>query len=92
MDTSLVIAVLAAAICGAILAAIGMAALRRGRNNNGDALIGQLAGRIAQLADIHPTTLSKLMNGIEVPKPDDPRVLAVGRVLGLKKDEVFEKK
>ncbi len=50
------------------------------------------AYRIAQQADIHPTTLSKLMNGIEVPKPDDPRVLAVGRVVGLKKNEVFEKK
>jgi hypothetical protein len=44
---------------------------------------------IAHQAGIHPATLSKLLNGIEVPKPEDPRVLAVARVLGISPHEAF---
>jgi len=46
--------------------------------------------QIAQLAGLHPSTLSKLVTGIEHPKNKDPRIIAVGRVLGLKPDECFE--
>jgi len=46
--------------------------------------------RIAQLAGLHPATLSKLVNGIEEVKPNDQRVIAVGKVLGLKEHECFE--
>ena len=46
--------------------------------------------QIAQKAGLHPSVLSKLLNGIEKPKLNDPRVLKVGEVLGLKPDECFE--
>jgi hypothetical protein len=46
--------------------------------------------QIAQLAGLHPSTLSKLVTGIEHPKNKDLRIIAVGRVLGLKPDECFE--
>ena len=46
--------------------------------------------QIAQLAGLHPSTLSKLINGIEQPRKNDSRIIAVGRVLGLKRDECFE--
>lgn len=46
--------------------------------------------RIAQKAGIHPSTLSKLICGIEQPREQDPRVLKIGKVLGISKEEVFE--
>jgi hypothetical protein len=46
--------------------------------------------KIAQEADMHPSTLSKILRGIEQVKPDDPRVIAVARVLGLSPEECFE--
>jgi hypothetical protein len=46
--------------------------------------------RIAQEAGINPNTLSKLVNGIENVKERDPRICAVGAVLGLKPSECFE--
>ncbi len=49
------------------------------------------AYRIAQQAGLNPSTLSKLICGIEQPKPNDPRVLSVGKVLGLSPDECFER-
>ena len=48
------------------------------------------AYQIAHLAGLPPTTLSKIMNGIDRVKPGDHRVLAVGKVLGLKEDELFD--
>lgn len=48
------------------------------------------AYRIARKAGIHHTTLSRLINGIEPIKPDDPRIVAVGRVLGLSAEDCFE--
>jgi len=44
---------------------------------------------IAQLARLHPATLSKLVSGAEQPRPSDPRVLAVARVIGLEPSECF---
>jgi transcriptional regulator with XRE-family HTH domain len=45
---------------------------------------------IAHQAEIHPSTLSRILNGIEDVKPGDPRVLRIAKVLGLKLDECFE--
>jgi hypothetical protein len=46
--------------------------------------------RIAQEAGLHPTTLSKLITGIVPAQRNDPRVLAVANVLGLKPEECFD--
>lgn len=48
------------------------------------------AYQIANDAGIPPTTLSKLMNGIEPVHSNDARIIAVGKVLGLKPEECFE--
>ena len=45
---------------------------------------------IAHKAKIHPSTLSKLICGIERIKDNDPRIIAVGQVLGLKTNECFK--
>ena len=47
------------------------------------------AYRIAQAAGLNPAVLSKLIRGIEPVKPDDPRIVEVGRVLGLTSSECF---
>lgn len=47
------------------------------------------AYRIAQMAGVNPTTLSKLINGAEPLRPTDDRIVRVGRILGLEPDEVF---
>jgi hypothetical protein len=46
---------------------------------------------IAHKAEIHPSTLSKILNGIENVRDADPRVLRIGSVLGLRPGECFEK-
>jgi len=46
--------------------------------------------QIAHEAGLHPATLSKLVCGIEKVRPEDPRVLAVARVLGLRPENCFE--
>ncbi len=51
---------------------------------------GERQYRIAHKAHLHPSTLSQLLNGIYPVKPNDPRVLAVGVVLGLSEEECFE--
>ena len=48
------------------------------------------AYRIAQMAGVNPTTLSKLINGAEPVRSDDDRILRVGRILGLEPDQVFD--
>lgn len=48
------------------------------------------AYKIAQAARLHPSTFSKILNGIERVQPGDPRVLAIGKVLGLSASELFE--
>lgn len=47
------------------------------------------AYRIAQMAGVNPTTLSKLIHGAEPVRPADDRILSVGRILGLSPDEIF---
>jgi hypothetical protein len=47
--------------------------------------------RIAQLAGLNPATLSKIICGIIKVKPNDLRVIAIGRVLGLPPEKCFEK-
>jgi len=49
------------------------------------------AYKLAQQAGMHPSTLSKILNGIERVEPGDPRVTAIGRVVGLNEDECFAK-
>jgi hypothetical protein len=48
------------------------------------------AYKIAWQAGVHPNVLSKLLCGIEKVKSNDPRIIAVGRVLGLPADKCFE--
>lgn len=47
------------------------------------------AYKIAQRANLNPSTLSKLICGITKIKSKDPRVIAVGKVLGVSEDECF---
>jgi len=49
------------------------------------------AYRIAQEAEVNPTTLSRLINGIDPVKPEDPRIIAVGKVLGILPSDCFER-
>jgi hypothetical protein len=51
---------------------------------------GQKQYDIAKAAGIHPTTLSTLVHDVWPLKENDPRVLALGAVLGLKPEECFE--
>ena len=46
--------------------------------------------RIAQRADVPPPTLSALVNGIAPLRPNDERIIRVGKILGLKPEECFE--
>ena len=46
--------------------------------------------QIAQAAGLHPSTLSKILNGIEEVHPNDPRVLRIGEVIGIPEEECFE--
>jgi hypothetical protein len=48
------------------------------------------AYRLAQLAGINPNDLYKLMSGISQPKPNDTRILKVGKLLGLGPDGCFQ--
>jgi len=49
------------------------------------------AYEIAHKARLHPSTLSKILNGIEDVRSGDPRVLRIAKVLGLKPEECFNK-
>jgi len=53
-------------------------------------LSGQREYQLARKAKIHPSTLSGLINGIQEPKPMDPRVVSVAKILGLDPEEAFE--
>ena len=44
---------------------------------------------IAHQAEMHPSTLSRILNGIDDVKPDDPRVLRIAKVLDLRPEECF---
>jgi hypothetical protein len=45
---------------------------------------------IARRAEVHPATLSKLLHGAEPLRPQDPRVLAVARAVGVPPEHAFE--
>jgi len=44
---------------------------------------------IAQEVGVHPSVLSKILNGAEPLRPNDPRVVRVGRVLGISRKSLF---
>ena len=46
--------------------------------------------KIAHRAGLHPSTLSRIICRIENVKQDDPRVIAVGAVLGLPPSDCFQ--
>ena len=46
---------------------------------------------IAHKAGLHPSTLSRIICGIERVKSGDLRVIQIGRVLGLSEKECFAK-
>jgi hypothetical protein len=48
------------------------------------------AYRLAQMAEVNPNDLYKLMSGISQPKSNDQRIVKVGKLLGLSPDECFE--
>lgn len=48
--------------------------------------------RIAQAAGLHPSTLSKLVSGIEPVHENDVRVLRIGKVLRLPIKDLFERR
>ncbi len=48
------------------------------------------AYKIAHKANLHPSTLSRIVNGIEKVTPGDPRVLRIAKTLGLSPAECFE--
>ena len=52
-------------------------------------LAGRPAYRIAWEAGLHPVLLSKIISGYERIRPNDERVIAVGKVLGLPPRECF---
>jgi hypothetical protein len=52
-------------------------------------LAGRPAYRIAWEAELHPVLLSKIISGYERIRPNDGRVIAVGKVLGLPPGECF---
>ena len=45
---------------------------------------------LARKFGFHPTSLSHLKSGYNVPKKDDPRLIKLGKHLGLKESELFE--
>ena len=48
------------------------------------------AYQIAWEAGLHPSTLSRIINGIDRVSIGDPRVLRVGKILGLNPEDCFE--
>ncbi len=48
------------------------------------------AYKIAQRAGVNPSKLSRLINGIDRVRPRDPRIIAVGEIMGLAESECFE--
>jgi len=46
--------------------------------------------KIAQAAGLHPTTLSRILNGIDEVQPGDERVIKIGAVVGIAEAELFD--
>jgi len=55
-------------------------------------LSGRRQYEIAHSAKLHPSTLSKILNGIEIVRPGDPRVLRLGKVLGIPERKLFARR
>lgn len=49
------------------------------------------AYQLAWRAGIHPNTLSKLVTGYLRVKKNDPRLLKIGELLGLKPEDIFKR-
>ena len=45
--------------------------------------------RLAHEIDVHPSVLSSWLNGIVYPRADDPRIVKLGRLVGVPPDECF---
>jgi len=41
-------------------------------------------------AGLHPSTFSRILNGIEKIKEEDPRVISIGKVLGISPEDCFQ--
>ena len=52
-------------------------------------LSSERAYRIAQQAEIHPSTLSRILNGIDNVRSGDPRVVRIAEIVGIKPEEAF---
>ncbi len=50
------------------------------------------AYKLAHWAQLHPNTLSKILHGAIPLKTGDKRVCRIGKILGLKPEELFESK
>ena len=46
--------------------------------------------QLAHEANLHPSTFSRILCGIERIKPNDSRVIAIGQVLGIPADDCFQ--
>lgn len=46
--------------------------------------------RLAQSAGLHPSTLSRWLNRVESPKPDDPRLGALADLVGVPREECVD--
>jgi hypothetical protein len=45
---------------------------------------------LARRIRVHPSVLSAWLNQMTDPRPNDPRVIALGRLVGVPADECFE--
>jgi hypothetical protein len=45
--------------------------------------------KIAQQAGVHPSVMSSLLNDIRRVQPNDPRVISIGRAVGLQPADCF---
>jgi hypothetical protein len=45
--------------------------------------------QIARAANIHPTVMSALLHDIRRVQPDDPRVIAIGKIVGIDPPDCF---
>ena len=52
-------------------------------------LSGKRHYELAQEAGIHPSTLSKLLNGIDRVRPNDPRILRIAEIVGVHSEQAF---
>jgi hypothetical protein len=46
--------------------------------------------KLAWMAGVNPTVLSQIITGYIRPKPGDPRVIKVGKILGIPAEDCFQ--